>query len=417
MSKQEYMHDLWESLGEFGDDVRNEIVEDYEEHFADGLEMGKSEEQIVNELGNIDELVNELRALKGDNNSKAGDSKADFEKKKESFNDFTKGFASAIGSLAATISSEAEKFIKAASENTDGIGNIINEVGEKVVNKSTEFANEFKESFYEKKEGTNTEDKSDAYSSKEVKNLILEACCGNIEIKDSSDGAFHVFYKNFGSPNQQLLYHFDFSQQDDTAYVSVKKESGITNFFKTLTCPRIELTIEIPSEFKDIKARTLAGNVKCKNFTSENIDVNTMAGNVDFVNINANDILANTMAGNVRFDENSAASLTTKTNAGNLDVKGNIQIVKAVSNAGNVKLRLTDTKEINASTTAGNIKIVLPDSSGYNVDTQSPCGNIKLVYKDSVIKGNRIGNYNMGDGSVIIKARTSAGNINISDND
>ena len=44
MNKQEYMYNLFEALRPFDEDVRNEIISDYEEHFADGLANGKTEE-------------------------------------------------------------------------------------------------------------------------------------------------------------------------------------------------------------------------------------------------------------------------------------------------------------------------------------------------------------------------------------
>ena len=46
MNKQEYMYNLFEALRPFDEDVRNEIISDYEEHFADGLANGKTEYNI-----------------------------------------------------------------------------------------------------------------------------------------------------------------------------------------------------------------------------------------------------------------------------------------------------------------------------------------------------------------------------------
>lgn len=421
MSKQKYMHDLWDALCEFGPEIRDEIINDYEDHFADGIERGKTEEQIVAELGSIDELVSELRDLRGDfenkGKSKKND-KDDFKKKTDSFNEFTKNFASAIGSMAASISNEAEKIFNSATGESANFAESVVNVSEKVVNKSYEFANDIKDSFnsYRTESDANVSPLENI-SKKDVKNLILELHHGNVVLRKSEDGAFHVQYKNYGSANQQLVYHFDFSQQEDTAYVSVKKVPGATNFFKALSCPRIEVTIDIPEDFNDVKLHSNAGNLTCENINVHNIDATTMAGNIDFNNINANDIVANSMAGNVTFMEEKAESINCKTNAGNAKVSGSVKKVKAISNAGNVKLCVKEVTEIITSTTAGNVDVCLPDSNGFTADTQTPAGNIKLEFKGSLVKGNRIGNYSMGDGSVHIKARSGAGNIKISDID
>ena len=65
MTKQEYMDKLREKLAGFDEDIRNEIFTDYEEHFTMGAANGKTEEQICEELGSIDELVDELNKLTG----------------------------------------------------------------------------------------------------------------------------------------------------------------------------------------------------------------------------------------------------------------------------------------------------------------------------------------------------------------
>lgn len=44
----------------FSQELQDEILEDYEQHFAEGEKQGKSEEEIVRELGNIEEMIQEL---------------------------------------------------------------------------------------------------------------------------------------------------------------------------------------------------------------------------------------------------------------------------------------------------------------------------------------------------------------------
>ena len=65
MSRQEYMKNLIEALSEFDEDIREEIINDYEDHFVNGTKSGKSEDEIAKELGSIDELVSDLKALSG----------------------------------------------------------------------------------------------------------------------------------------------------------------------------------------------------------------------------------------------------------------------------------------------------------------------------------------------------------------
>ncbi len=52
MTKTEFLQQLYNHLSVLDTAERNDIIADFEEHFAAGLEQGKTEEQICAELGN-----------------------------------------------------------------------------------------------------------------------------------------------------------------------------------------------------------------------------------------------------------------------------------------------------------------------------------------------------------------------------
>lgn len=60
MNKESYMRELEESMKEFDRELQQEILEDYEGHFMEGAKLGKSEEEICQELGNIQDMAAEL---------------------------------------------------------------------------------------------------------------------------------------------------------------------------------------------------------------------------------------------------------------------------------------------------------------------------------------------------------------------
>lgn len=60
MTKQEYMKQLKEKLNQFDPSLRSEIIEDYVRHFAEGEQLGLDDEEIIAELGSIDEMIAQL---------------------------------------------------------------------------------------------------------------------------------------------------------------------------------------------------------------------------------------------------------------------------------------------------------------------------------------------------------------------
>lgn len=61
MKKEEYLNVLESKLSEFDFDFTNEILSDFNEHFEQGLLAGKSEEEIVESLGDIQAFIDELK--------------------------------------------------------------------------------------------------------------------------------------------------------------------------------------------------------------------------------------------------------------------------------------------------------------------------------------------------------------------
>lgn len=60
MTKSEYMQVLQEKMEKFNRELQMEIMEDYEQHFSEGLAAGKTEDEIIEELGNIEDMISEL---------------------------------------------------------------------------------------------------------------------------------------------------------------------------------------------------------------------------------------------------------------------------------------------------------------------------------------------------------------------
>ena len=70
MTKLEYMQYVREKLQGYDREFVEEILENYEEHFEAGLKNGRSEEEICEELGNIENLLGDIQDVMGDKDLK-----------------------------------------------------------------------------------------------------------------------------------------------------------------------------------------------------------------------------------------------------------------------------------------------------------------------------------------------------------
>jgi DUF4097 and DUF4098 domain-containing protein YvlB len=97
MNRTEYLSALKKALKDTDESIMEEIVSDYEEHFHAGMENGKSEEQICEDLGAIDDLVEEIKEVyNADKKEENKEDKKSYEDQTNSKNNKFKGWHSGI---------------------------------------------------------------------------------------------------------------------------------------------------------------------------------------------------------------------------------------------------------------------------------------------------------------------------------
>lgn len=464
MTKEKYMSELTEKLGVFGDEIKNEIVSDYEEHFRMGLASGKSEDQICKELGSIDELVAELNKLTGKEDSKEDNkewkknfefhfddmTKEKFSKAAENFgdnfNEAVKTFAGLLGSFAANVVKTTERVGGSVGESASQFtGNVSDKAQEfaksftagfenaagKVADKADKFAKEVARGYNETRnkeaaeascnteadwETLSTNENNAASEKKECEDcdsVIIEADCADITISDSEDGKVRFNYTNHGSVNQQLAYRFDFHQEGRTIYATVKKRPGATNFFKSMSCPDIELEVFLPEGLKNVSVGTMSGEIKADDVSVEQFCIKTMSGDIDIDNCVFKALEGTTMSGDISTEDCGAVSASFSTVSGDLDFAGNAESINAKTTSGDLNLTCTGAADITANSISGDVEVELEGVGGYLAHVKTTCGDIDLNWQDESLEIIRGGSYVMGSGEVKVNATTVSGDISI----
>jgi uncharacterized membrane protein len=66
MTKQEYLNALRRSLYGYPEDFRKDIIDAFEGHFLEGFAQGQTEEEIVENLGTVEEVMENIHMMNGE---------------------------------------------------------------------------------------------------------------------------------------------------------------------------------------------------------------------------------------------------------------------------------------------------------------------------------------------------------------
>ena len=393
MTKLEYMTKLQEKLEKFGKELQEEILEDYRQHFVEGESEGRSEEEIIEELGNIEEMIREL-----------------------SEEDLPEGFTQ----LDAGKEPDREKDVEAGQDvrNTD-----------------------LKKSF--------------SYSAY-YKGIVLDGKVANVIVNRSEDDKIHVDYEAKGISNQ-LNYEFFQHEEDGIFYAGVKRRKGgrdegdggeklvkVTLFGRTIISygniggfggdgQNITLTVRIPKGVPRLTVKVGSGNINVSRLELEAFEGISGSGNVVLDEMVADRMKAHCGSGNIKVSHTEFISGSLDTGSGNVkaemikgrDLKcgtgsGNIRLDAAVAEyqlgtgSGNIKVKAVGaTERASLGTGSGGVKIELEGIKGMAATVRSGSGSIRLGWNGEEDRKVKNGTYAYGDSSCKINVTTGSGSIKV----
>ncbi len=402
MTKLEYMKKLQEKLEKFGKELQEEILEDYRQHFAEGENEGKSEEEIIDELGNIEEMIREL-----------------------SEEDLPEGFAQLDPG--------------GRAENAGQVTETGEEEEEQDV-KDTDLKKSFSYSAY-------------------YKGVVLEGKAANVFVSRSEDNRIHVDYEVKGVSNQ-LNYEYYQHEEDGVFYAGVKRRKGardegdseekmvkVTLFGHTIISygnisnfsgggQNITLTVRIPKGVPKLTVKVGSGNVSVSGVELEAFEGSSGSGNVALDEVVADRLKAHSGSGNIKVSHTEFISGSLDTGSGNVkaemikgrDLKcgtgsGNVKVDAAVAEyhlstgSGSIKLRAVGASELaDMSTGSGSIRLELEGAKGMEAAVRSGSGSIYIDWDGQESQKVKNGTYAYGNSACKVKASTGSGSIKISGN-
>lgn len=423
MTREEYMEKLEKALDRFDDELKEDIINDYTEHFTIGLANGKSDEEVIEELGSIDELVDELDSLSGDEKKSASKTFEDikkgiFEDNKipETASDIMKGFATLLGTAAAAISKGTGKVVDGVTNGELKEG--IEKAAKVVVDKSTEFAKTVSDSFKDSM-GEDASEEGEPEEKKEVsfdqcEKIVVEGDVADVKVIASEDETNHFNYENHSGAKAALAYRFDYRQEGDTIIATVRKIAGRTEFFKEITNTDISLTVRVNSAVREICVRTKSGDVIVSDLALDKVKINTMSGDFTGMGVNFNKADISTMSGDAHVRSSKINELSFNTMSGDIVFDGDSDVIKFNTMSGDAVIDVLGKCNVNGKSMSGDMKINLKDSNGYSVVVTNPSYSTTLKFGEQVYKDAKNGRYTFGNGESEIALTTMSGDLHVS---
>ena len=371
MNKAEYINALSRKLANETEDFRNEILDAFEEHFREGEENGLSEEEIIESLGTVDEVAENIKMMHPDEGRNTSDASMDeLVNSVRNLKDTLQKTAEATGS----VFGESMKFI--LRDTGKAVKAIIDETDAALRNDTSP---EYTDS--EMKEIRDTEHCDTLNLSIEKAPFALELIPGDV---------FAYSYRpctNLFSKKSSLL-HADAS--GSTIDISIEGTG-------TLNTEEGSLKLAVPDHIKNIRISMPAGKAEIKRLELKELNINTSDADIRIEDCTAGSLNALTASGDIRMLSSIGETLTVKASAGDITmrsctgnlaaesssgnigitdhtaeaavlrsssgdikIKGSVPIIDAIAGSGDIDLKTDLISDISAETSGGDIQAKLP---------------------------------------------------------
>lgn len=411
MKKDEYMGALKSALVGFDEELVQEIVTDYEERFRISAEKGKTEEQVIRELGSIKDLVEELGEFKqasgaefrsaariepvnaigevwnntekaegqnGEQNENAGTSTMGQEQS-EGGADKNYGQAEEKGNSyrkSGTYYQEksfSESFDSAMKKFGRALEGVMKEAGRVIEEAAAQFEmhmEEAKKNKYYNYNGDGTcqgsEKEGDAEPNVEQSGqgsvgchrVLVEADFADVKVRSTKEAEPKAVC-HYYSHKTAMMYPFYAYQDGDTFRVGVRRNQDAerkSGFFQFSMSPSIEIELFLPEGIVLVDAKSSSGDLELDELAVDEMALHSKSGDITVNYVTCGRISMEAMSGELKLLKSSAkaAELTTKSGDSTAD---RLEAERLTINtaSGDAKVKSVQADMVTVGTMSGDI--------------------------------------------------------------
>lgn len=358
MNKQEYLNQVKEILNECDEQVVNEILADFEEHFELGEEAGKTEAEIAESLGDISEWIEELKQI--------------YAKKQ-------------LPSLIDEVEDDRIRRITVQSGSMDvKIQGDADELSWAVV---------------------------DDWSKMNVHNYeIFETFSRGrllLEVKPKENQRFGIVTSHV---------HFVLNLTDELNEVRVETASGDievleaeADHFKLHTRSG---DVGVSDCEGSLWIKTQSGDIDIEECETDQIVLSSTSGDIDIKEVKAEELSAKSTSGEIEVELEEAEMVSLTSVSGDIEFEGYAAQLKLSSTSGDIEVNGVCLEAMKIETISGDVEVTFKDCTGLQGIIETCSGDIDIDL-DGV--SGRSHHFTWGDGSTKVLLKTVSGDISISE--
>lgn len=376
MRSSEYLRAVEEALRGYDDEMVKELLASLNEHFEQGLSEGRSEEELCQELGAVEDLVSELNTMGNDKLENA-------QKKERVFS--------------------AEEQHKAYGEYSDQRTGIFEDVSKGETQMQTALA------MRANPQGHPVSKIHAELGFADVKLLYTEEAVPYIRLQHGSDEPENVRLEECfeGDTYKVKLVKNERAQSHERRSILGQIFDGLANGTAFMGIGvHLALELYIPPETKELcvklssgdisadalnvpclKLTTASGDIALRQVRADVLEAASASGDVDMENVFGTSINAGSTSGDADMENVKAVKLNVHSTSGDLDVRDCMADEKLTLNtmSGDIRLENADTGYLESNTISGDValgahcaKAVLGSTSGDLEVVLSQDTNVRL---------------------------------------
>lgn len=358
MTREEYFAQLEKKLNGYDEEMQQEILEEFKSHLAEAVNSGKSEEEVLEELGSPDELYDNIRTIYGDPSPRSSD----------------------------PLSIDMDQISSVLKGAFNTIGEIVSITVDSAVH-----------SYREQENAGQMRYDAQTVECEGCDTLRIRSWNCDLDVYiDKGDSLQYTF-----RPVNGL-----FVKKEAELHVDVNDTK--VDFVGELG--RGKLILRVPEQFRIIQMDLTSGDTEINGLTLKEMDMRTTSGDLNLRNCSIDTLRVSVTSGDIT-SRNGRGDIYAKATSGDISVmshEGNAVMISTTSGDADVQ---ANAERISIGATSGDVRCDCPDAES-TVDIMTRSGDV-VNYTGRQMTCVQKGVYFIQGGRRSVKVQTVSGDIAI----